>query len=734
MPTRCLALIAFWSLFLPLAHAEAWHMQPVGLQTRWASQVSPTNAHPEYPRPQLVRPQWQNLNGLWNYAITANTAGPPRTYDGKILVPYPIESALSGVEKPLQPNQLLWYERSFAYAPRDRRHRTLLHFGAVDWRATVYVNGKEVGTHEGGYEHFTFDITDALNVGENELRVEVYDPTDQGPNPHGKQTLRPAGIMYTATSGIWQTVWLETVPDTYIEGVTMTPDIDAGVLHLKVKASEEGRDLGTRVIARIGGKRVSSASGRPGEPIELPVPHEHLWSPDDPFLYDLDVELLKRGRVVDTVTSYFGMRKVEVKKDEKGFERIFLNHRYTYNLGTLDQGFWPDGIYTAPTDAASKFDIQAIKAMGFNTIRKHIKVEPDRWYYYCDKLGILVWQDMVNPGNDTPEGRHEFESEVNATVAQLRNHPSIITWVLFNEGWGAYDQARLTKWLKGLDPSRLVDGHTGENLYSGSPKELDKKWPDSDLVDIHNYPPPAMPPRLPGKASVLGEYGGIGVFIDGHIWNDLAAAGWGYVKVTPDRLASKYAEMVDQLKAFEAQGLSGSIYTQPFDVEGEQNGLITYDRAVAKIPFEEVRRINSILVPTAQNMAAATAGITIENADLRPEAVRYAELIRRYDSGDHRPALLRHLTLLALRRKDQARATAFGNEYLGHFSPPLMASTWKFIGAVTRTTHDRGFDLLQENEKEADAALGDDTAEHLIRGALERTHIHPRGNAAASAP
>ena len=320
------------------------------------------------------------------------------------MVPYPLESALSGVQKSLQPDQLLWYRRSIEKSEGKSGDRTLLNFGAVDWQATVFVNGQELRSHQGGYESFSLDITEALKPGSNDLVVKVVDPTDQGPNPHGKQTLNPGGIMYTPSSGIWQTVWLETVPQTSIESLVLTPDVDRSELNIQVHLKGPDAGYSIEAIAKDGSKIVSKEKFV--GPSSLHIDHPRLWSPEDPFLYDLQVRLLRHGKIVDEVKSYFGMRKIEIKKkDDKGIERIFLNNVYTYNLGTLDQGFWPESLYTAPTDDALKFDIQAIKAMGFNTIRKHIKVEPARWYYYCDQLGMMVWQDMVNPGNDTPDGK-----------------------------------------------------------------------------------------------------------------------------------------------------------------------------------------------------------------------------------------------------------------------------------------------------------------------------------------
>jgi beta-galactosidase/beta-glucuronidase len=579
------------------AATATWQPVAGNLMTRWAQDVDPARPLPEYPRPQLVRSHWQSLNGLWRYAITEKDATAPVSYAGQILVPYPLESALSGVKKSLLPNQNLWYQKTFARPELKPGERLLLHFDAVDFEATVFMNGREVGRHRGGYQRFSVDITEALRRGSNELQVKVWDPTDKGPNPHGKQTLQPRGIYYTATSGIWQTVWLEAVPAVSIRSLVLTPDVNHGVLKLRV---ESNASEGFTVRASSGKSRIA---GQPNETLSLAIASPRLWSPDDPYLYDLEVRLLKNGATVDRVRSYFGMRKVEVKKDEQGQARIYLNNRYLYNLGVLDQGFWPDGLYTAPSDAALRFDVETIKSWGFNTIRKHIKIEPDRWYYHCDKLGLLVWQDMVPPALEsqelppTKEARMQFEQEVAESLAQLHNHPSITTWVLFNEGWGDYDPERLEHWIKQLDPSRLLNGHSGASilLQGKLVYSVGSAGAASDLADIHSYPEPAIP-YTKDKAPVLGEYGGIGVAIAGHIWkND--GAGWGYVQVTPAKLADTYTEFMDQIKNLEAQNelgasLSGSIYTQPFDVENELNGLMTYDRAVVKIPKDGLAQLH----------------------------------------------------------------------------------------------------------------------------------------------
>jgi hypothetical protein len=697
--------------------AQDWKMQPLQVQTRWAAAVTPKDVLPEYPRPQLVRRQWQNLNGLWHYAITAKDAGIPAQYDGNILVPYPLESALSGVQKPLLPDQLLWYRRSIAPMPqREVGERTLLHFGAVDYQATVYLNGREIGAHSGGYQSFAFDITDALRRGDTELVVRVYDPTDAGPNPHGKQTLHPRRIRYTPASGIWQTVWLETVAPTHVESLIMTPDVDQNQLYLRVnlKGPEEGYTVeataksGSTIVAR---EIVSGTTA-------LRIKRPRLWSPDDPFLYDLHVRVLKDRKVVDEVQSYFGLRKIEVKKDSAGIERIFLNDRYTYNLGTLDQGFWPEGIYTAPTDAALKFDVEVIKAMGFNAIRKHVKVEPDRWYYHCDKLGILVWQDMVPPANTTAQAREEFEAETKESLAQLHNHPSITTWVLFNEGWGAYDQERLAQWMKQLDPSRLVNSHSGPPDQLRADQAL-ANWVASDMADMHNYPDPKIPPAQAGKARVLGEYGGVGVTIDGHVWDDLAV-GWGYVQVSPGEMAKTYAGMMDELKALEIQGLSGSIYTQPFDVETEQNGLMTYDRAVIKIPLAKINKFNRKLLPGSKNYGVARHGLSVRDADLIPATRRHAALVAMYRKGKSDLPFLRWLTLSAISQQDQANATAAGNEFIRRSPQPYSKEVWAFIYAVTRTSQDKGFEILRTQAEMANAILGKDAVDAKVNDIMRR--------------
>jgi hypothetical protein len=549
----------------------AWHPAKAPLMTRWAAEVSPTNVLPEYPRPQLVRPDWLNLNGLWDYAVTTDSASQPSHYDGEILVPFPIESALSGVMTNFNESSKLWYHRSFSIPESWRGRRVRLHFGAVDWRCQVWVNGHDIGQHQGGYDAFTMDVTDALNAqGTNEILVCATDPTE-GDQPRGKQSRKPEGIFYTSTSGIWQTVWLEPVPETCIDSLKMTPDVEAKSLRLWVAANNFSENLRVEAAAFINGKQVAQVSGLANAELVLNLPDPHLWSPDDPFLYDLKVTLKSGDKTLDSVSSYFGMRKIALRKDDQGFTRIALNDQCIFEVGTLDQGFWPDGIYTAPTDAALRSDIEFLKKNGFNLTRKHVKVEPDRWYYWCDKLGLLVWQDMPSGNNATVEGRRDFENELLRMVDGLGNHPSIVMWVLFNEGWGQYDTPQLAAWLKDMDPTRLVDDASG--------------WTDmraGDVIDMHNYPGPNAPAPEPHRAAVLGEFGGLGFAVDGHLWSTHS---WGYIMLTNNQvLADRYAEALKQVwELHNLGGLSAAIYTQTADVETECNGLQTYDRAVAKI-------------------------------------------------------------------------------------------------------------------------------------------------------
>ena len=579
----------------------AWHPAKGVLMTRWAAEVNPTNVWPEYPRPQLVRPDWQNLNGLWDCVITPDSAVQAPSFSQKIMVPFPVESALSGVMTNFDEHSKLWYHRNFSVPEAWRGRRVRLHFGAVDWQCQVRVNGQDIGRHQGGYDAFTFDITDALRWnGAESISVCVTDPTE-GDQPRGKQSRKPEGIFYTSTSGIWQTVWLEPVPETGIDYLKTVPDVDAKSLRLRVAANSFSDGLRVEAVASIAGREVARVAGLPNAELVMALPDPHLWTPDDPFLYDLKVTLIGGGRVLDSVTSYFGMRKVALRKDDQGFTQIALNDQFVFEVGTLDQGFWPDGIYTAPTDGALRSDIEFLKKAGFNLTRKHVKVEPDRWYYWCDKLGLLVWQDMPSGNNATADGRRDFENELARMVDGLDNHPSIIVWVLFNEGWGQYDTEALTVWLKNLDPSRLVDNASGwTDMHAG------------DLIDMHNYPGPNTPPPEPHRASVLGESGGFGLVVPGHVWSSRY---WGYVMLADGReLAARYTRSLGQLwRLHNLRGLSAAIYTQTSDVETECNGLQTYDRAVMKVDpavLSAANRGGIFLPPRKIILANALFGLT----------------------------------------------------------------------------------------------------------------------------
>ena len=576
--------------------SAAWAPVTGRIMTRWAAEVRPNLVLPEYPRPQLVRERWLNLNGLWDYAITAKDAGRPGDWDGTILVPFAVESALSGVGKPVGSAKALWYRRTVP-VPKDwRSGRILLHFGAVDWESTVWVNGRQAGTHRGGYDPFTYDITEDLKRGaKQEIVVRVFDPTDDDNSgiARGKQVMKPHGIFYTAVTGIWQTAWLEPVPDAFIAGLKTTPDIDRATLTVEAMIVGAGPGSQVAVTASRGQQMVAEAELPAGTPVALEIPSPAIWSPSDPALYDIKIILKKGGKAVDEVTSYAGMRKIALGKDAQGFNRLFLNNEPLFEIGPLDQGWWPDGLFTAPTDSALRSDIETIKALGMNMLRKHVKVEPDRLYYWCDKLGLLVWQDMPSAlfernglAADVLASRDtQFESEWKAVLDARSNHPSIVMWVPFNEGWGQYDTERITAWTKQHDPTRLVDNASG--------------WTDKgvgDVSDIHSYPGPDMPPVEGNRAAVLGEFGGLGLPLTGHLWQ--AEGNWGYRNFDDTRVfEARYAELIKNLYPLEDKGLAAAVYTQTSDCEVEVNGLMTYDREVVKLDPARFSTLNRGFLP-----------------------------------------------------------------------------------------------------------------------------------------
>jgi beta-galactosidase/beta-glucuronidase len=610
-------LSIFSTLFLfPLlcvsAFAADWKPAAGPLVTRWAKDVSPEKAHPEYPRPQMVRKDWQSLNGLWDYAIRPRGEAEPGRFEGTILVPFPVESSLSGVMKRVGPDNRLWYHRAVSLPQAWRGKRILLHFDAVDWEATVLIDGRTIGTHRGGYSPFTFDVTDSLTSGKaHDLVVVVWDPSDAGTQPCGKQHNKPQGIWYTPSTGIWQTVWLEPVPQTYVKELRLEPDV-AGH-RVSVDAQIVGPTDNCTVVAEVlagNGHGAISASGAPGKPFAITIPQDavRLWSPDSPFLYDVVVRIVNlapgavvqgaHGTEVDGVGSYFALRSIAVANNPDGKTRIVLNGKPVFLIGPLDQGFWPDGLYAAPTDEALRSDLEITKKLGFNLVRKHVKVEPARWCYWCDHLGLAVFQDM--PSGDmharensrrrpeitrSPESAHEYDAELKDLIDSRRHFPCIVAWVPFNEGWGQFDTVRISRWIKEHDPSRLVIPASGWNDF-----------PVGDIHDIHSYPGPAAPQPEAARAAVLGEFGGLGLPVPGHLWIN-NKKNWGYRKFeSRDALTAAYLALAAKLRPLVESRLSAAVYTQTTDVETEVNGLMTYDRELIKMDADKVRLANQELI------------------------------------------------------------------------------------------------------------------------------------------
>jgi beta-galactosidase/beta-glucuronidase len=600
------------SVSLMKAQKTDWKIAGDKIVTPWAEKVNPVAPLPEYPRPQMIRSEWKNLNGLWEYSITPVSSERPTSYKGKILVPFPVESALSSVKKAVGKDSLLWYKTIFMLPPAMKGKNILLHFGAVDWKSDIYINGVKVGSHEGGYDPFTIDITSGIKKGDrNTIELSVWDPCDNGPQPRGKQVSRPGSIWYTSVTGIWQTVWLEAVPETYIVSTKQTPDIDKQELTISADISKPVAGDVFKISAWKGNTLIAEKEAAVNEQIILPVSNPELWSPENPFLYDLKVTVIRKGKVIDEVKSYFAMRKISVQPDENGILRMLLNNSFTFQYGPLDQGWWPDGLYTAPTDEALLFDIIKTKEMGFNMIRKHVKVEPARWYYHCDKVGMLVWQDMpsgdmgghrwndrpgMEGGNDknrTEASEKIYRTEWKNIIENLYNFPCIVVWVPFNEAWGQFKTADITNWTKQSDPSRLVNSASGGNFHE-----------TGDILDLHNYPGPVMAkPEIFGSKQVLvlGEYGGLGLPIDGHTW--LNKDNWGYrTFANADTLFSTFKSYQRQIVPFIIRGLSAAIYTQTTDVEVETNGLMTYDRKVIKIPADKLNAESRKLYDAAKNI------------------------------------------------------------------------------------------------------------------------------------
>ena len=591
----------FLTMLLALALCSSTFAQwkPAGdkIKTSWGEQLDPKNVLPEYPRPIMERNDWKNLNGLWKYAITPKGTPAPAAYQGDILVPFAVESSLSGVGKMINEKEELWYQRTFDVPSAWRGKQILLHFGAVDWKAEVWVNDVKVGEHTGGFTPFYFDITSVLNKGNNDLVVKVWDPSDRGEQPRGKQIANPHGIWYTPVTGIWQTVWLEPVATQYITNLKTTPDIDNNSVKVEVAANTTSADK-VEVKVFDGKNLVAKGAALNGVPVELAMPaNTKLWSPDSPFLYNMEVTLYKDGKAIDQVKSYTAMRKYSIRKGQNGITRLQLNNKDYFQFGPLDQGWWPDGLYTAPTDEALVYDLKKTKDFGYNMVRKHVKVEPARWYTHCDQLGLIVWQDMPN-GGPSPQwqarnyfnGREvirsaaseaNYRKEWKEIIDCLYSYPSIAVWVPFNEAWGQFKTPEIVAWTKEYDPSRLVNPASGGNHYTCG-----------DILDLHHYPGPNMFLYDPRRATVLGEYGGIGLVVEGNTWvND--KKNWGYVKFnTSDEVTNEYIKYGKHLLELIQKGFSAAVYTQTTDVEGEINGLMTYDRNVIKMKEAKVREIN----------------------------------------------------------------------------------------------------------------------------------------------
>ncbi|MFE7566560.1 AbfB domain-containing protein [Streptomyces sp. NPDC057539] len=586
------------------AQAAPWTPKPAPMTTPWTDQVPVDNPLPEYPRPQLTRPDWTNLNGIWDFAVTGRDAGPPSTYPDQIRVPFVAESALSGIQRRITENDKLWYKRAFTVPADWTGRRVQLNFGASDWATTVWVNGTQVGAHKGGYDAFSYDITPQLNGGTNTVVVSVHDPTQTGGQAVGKQRINDVkphpggGIFYTAASGIWQTVWLEPVAAAHITRLDMTPNLGDSTLRVTARvASANGRSV--RVTVSSGGDVVGTATGAAGAELSVSLANARLWSPEDPFLYDVRADLLDGATTVDSVGGYAGMRSIATAR-VGDILRPVLNGKFVFQTGTLDQGYWPDGIYTAPTDSALRSDLQAHKDLGFNMVRKHIKVESQRWFYWADRLGLLVWQDM--PAMDTGKSpdaaaRAQWEAEYRAIIDQHRSSPSLVMWVNQNEGWGQYDQARIADEVKAYDPSRLVNNMSGVNCCGSV------DGGNGDVIDNHIYVGPGNTAPTATRAAVLGEFGGLGYKVPGHEW--YPGGGFSYEdQPSLSALNNRFVGLLDSIRVGQLPaGLSASVYTEITDVENEVNGLLTYDRQVVKVDAARVRAANQALIQASRTPA-----------------------------------------------------------------------------------------------------------------------------------
>lgn len=598
-----LLIICIFAVELSQAQNPDWKPVPGNIMTQWAAKVTPDNVWKEYPRPQLVRKEWMNLNGLWDFTLTlGSNTGPAQRFNRKILVPFCVESALSGIKEQVTGFHEMKYRRFFTIPESWKDKRLLLHFEAVDYQSRLWIDGKYVGEHKGGYDAFQYDITDYLNSsGNHEINMVIWDPSNTGTQPVGKQTLQGLSRgRYTPTSGIWQTVWMEPVNEVSITKLKIIPDIDKGIVSIDAGLKGSGKNHQVRVTAFDGGKEIATQTGASETTVVLKIGNAKLWSPETPFLYDLKVTLLNGDKVADEAESYFGMRKASVERGPDGMMHVNLNNKRIFQLGPLDQGYWPDGILTPASDEALKFDVEYLKKIGCNMDRVHIKVQPDRFYYYCDKMGILVWQDMISPWSQISRadvgGGKAWEAEWETIIDQLVSHPSIIQWTVFNEGWVQFDTERITEWTKRKDPSRIVSNASG--------------WFDrnaGDIRDFHDYtlyPSVAWVPKYYPRAMVLGEGGGIDLPLKGNLWTpelvmpdkiDRAGDLSRETVNSKEAFEERYKVWIDNLALLIPYGLDAVVYTQISDVENEVNGWLTYDRKISKIPEARLAEIHGKL-------------------------------------------------------------------------------------------------------------------------------------------
>lgn len=691
-------LISIVTLALATTNLLAWAPAGENIKTGWAAEVGPENARTEYPRPQMVRPEWKCLNGLWDYAITPIDVTQMPNADGKILVPFCVESSLSGVYAKVNGDQLLWYKTTLTRPEPWAGKKVLLHFDAVDWSAEVFVNGKLASKHTGGFTAFELDVTEALAAGPAELVVKVWDPSDDPKYsiPRGKQNAEPSGIWYTPVTGIWQSVWMEAVPEVaHIKDYNVVTSID-GAVNVKVDVEGEADEVKVEILRpRIGYNPEKPALGlfkraktsvAIGQEVSLKIRRPRLWSPEKPWLYGVRIKLFKAGKLIDKVDGYTAIRKISEQKDAKGVKRLALNDKILFQFGPLDQGWWPDGLFTAPTAKAMAWDIEKTKELGFNMIRKHIKVEPSRWYYDCDRLGMMVWQDMpcighynqrsqwaqgedvYGAGSDywnlNEDNKANYYKEWTEIIAQIKKFQSIVVWVPFNEAWGQFDTKAVCEYTKSLDDTRLINAASGGNWIKGA----------GDILDSHTYPNPRMRILDSTMVNVLGEYGGIGRPVEGHLWE--IGRKWGYVQYDSEKKVTDayclFAKDLIDIKQLDM--CAAAVYTQTTDVEGEVNGFYTYDRAVLKMDAKRVREANEAVINAPVEPALPL---------VRPSAFHYK------DAG-----IKRHLELYTLRNGDLTmQVTNFGARVISLFAPDRNGKLDDIVvgyGDAERFVHNTG--------------------------------------------